>query len=59
MNDRTAAVINGFKKLNRQERDDAIEEIKKVLDRVKKGELVEGTQISLGPIQGGCPCCGR
>jgi len=59
MNDRIKAVVRGFENLNKSEREELIEELNKSIRRIQKGDIVEGTVISLGPVPGGCPCCGR
>jgi len=58
MNDKTQAVFNGYLNLSQQEKNDLLTEIGKERDRRRRG-IVESNTVSLGPIQGGCPCCGR
>jgi hypothetical protein len=58
MNDKTRAVFNGYLRLSRAEKRELIEEIRKEIDNFQKG-ISEPPMISLGPIEGGCPCCGR
>jgi len=63
MNDKVLAVINGFESLNEEERKQFIEDINKLLQgkrALRKSVIAnESFTISLGPLQGGCPCCGR
>jgi hypothetical protein len=66
MNARTATVIKGFNNLTQSEKNEFIAEINKIIEGGEpalehfRKSIVEGSMtISLGPVKGGCPCCGR
>lgn len=65
MTERTQRTLNAFLKLSAAEQSEFFTELKRVreapaterdvlLERIEKG-----TRVSLGPIAGGCPYCGR
>jgi hypothetical protein len=58
MKKKTQAVLNGYLNLSLKQRDKFIKEIQKEREKVQKG-IMESPTVSLGPIRGGCPCCGR
>ena len=60
MTNKGKAVFKGFLNLSRPERDEVFNEIAKEQEQLnKRGILNEGDTVSLGPMPGGCPCCGR
>jgi len=58
MKKKTQAVFNGYLNLRPKQKDKIIKKIKEEVERVQKG-IIETPTVSLGPIRGGCPCCGR
>ena len=58
MKKKTQAVFNGYLNLSPKQKDKLHEKIREEAERVRKG-VIENPTVSLGPIRGGCPCCGR
>ncbi len=61
---KTSIVFNGYLSLNSKEQDAFIDLVNDYNQRVRKGLIKEGSgrldgEISLGPLQRSCPCCGR
>jgi hypothetical protein len=66
MNDRTRLVFAGFLKLTPSEQADFIRAVKDYYDKSESEQrTIEGfterqaTKAVLGPLDSGCPCCGR
>lgn len=66
MNERTRLVFAGFLKLTTSEKADFIKEIREYYDKSElEQRVIENLTESvvrkavLGPLSGGCPCCGR
>jgi hypothetical protein len=65
MTDKSRRTLNAFLKMTAQEQTDFFAELKKVREapateqRVLLEDLAKGTRVSLGPLSGGCPYCGR
>ena len=62
MTERVAFVLNGFIKLNHDERKEFIDEVNKYIQSTesiqqKFSKLTES--VVLGPLSKVCPCCGR
>lgn len=61
---RVNRVLKGYMQLDPSEQAEFQREFKDMLDRIAKGGIIkEGNrldgEISLGPLQRSCPCCGR
>lgn len=61
---RVNRVLKGYMQLDPSEQREFQKEFKDMLDRIAKGGIIkEGNrldgEISLGPLQRSCPCCGR
>lgn len=55
-------VLNGYRNLSGPEKKEFLDAIRKDGEDLKKGIIKEGERridIVLGPIAGGCACCGR
>lgn len=61
MNDKTKRVFNGWLALSADERRELQANMKEYLEGTAtfQESLRKSTSISLGPVGGGCPCCGR
>ena len=65
MDPKVALVMNGFIALDSDQRKELIDELNKYLQSDRKDSLHESIEkrahdeIRLGPLGGGCPCCGR
>jgi hypothetical protein len=65
MTDKTRRALNVFTRLSPAEQVEFFSELKKFNDAPPAGQKViledlqKGTRVSLGPIAGGCPYCGR
>jgi hypothetical protein len=66
VNSKTKAVFRGYTQLSTLERNELIQEIRKFnqdnyAERRRKEATIDLSEIrmELGPLSGGCPCCGR
>jgi hypothetical protein len=65
MNRQVIAVVAGFTRLSPADRAEAIKQISRFSqanEQLRKSiteEIRGGERMELGPIEGGCPCCGR
>jgi hypothetical protein len=62
MNRKTTAVVAGFIRLSPAERAEALAEINRFTqgnEQLRKSITENAERMELGPIQGGCPCCGK
>ncbi|GII25498.1 hypothetical protein Pme01_50950 [Planosporangium mesophilum] len=58
----TALVFSGFTRLNAAQQDDLINELNEYIrgnQLTKSSKVEEAYRVVLGPVSGGCPCCGR
>jgi hypothetical protein len=58
MKKKTQAVFNEYLNLSPKQKDKLRKKISEEAERIQKG-IIETPTVSLGPIRGGCPCCGR
>ena len=65
MNVKVAKVLNGFLKLNNQEKKELLEEIQvffkdpSATERILQESLKGANAITFGPAPSSCPCCGK
>lgn len=61
MNNKTRLVLKGYLALSPQEQAELIRELNRTIDlsQIEKSTKSRRISMELGPVSGGCPCCGR
>ena len=65
MNRKVAAVLNGYTRLTSSEQAEFLKELNRFVQgdqQLRKSvneDIRSAERMELGPMRGGCPCCGR